>query len=139
MEPLSDIRTHKMVVIWRKDLKVKFKGKIFAQLLHAAFGTFLQDGEFVEDCPDGPYLKVPLDDNNGPWIKGIFTKIALTVSSEAELLDIYKRAQEAGINCALIQDRGLTEFDNVPTYTAVGIGPDESIKIDKITGHLSLL
>ena len=138
MEPINDIRTHKMVVIWRKDLKVKFKGKIFAQLLHAAFGAFMKEAEFVENEAD-TYLRIPLDDRNIPWLRGIFTKIVLTAKDETELIDIYNKAADAGMNCVLIKDRGLTEFDGVPTYTAVGIGPDEVSKMDAITGHLPLL
>jgi PTH2 family peptidyl-tRNA hydrolase len=73
------------------------------------------------------------------WIDGIFTKICVSVNSETELLDIYNKAKSDNLPCSLIQDCGLTEFNNVPTYTCCAIGPDNSEKINKITGHLPLL
>ena len=73
------------------------------------------------------------------YIKGAFTKIVVYVDTEEELLEIHEKAKAAGIHCSLIQDKGLTEFDNIPTYTAVGIGPWNCPEIDEITGHLKLL
>lgn len=72
------------------------------------------------------------------WIQGIFTKICVKVDSEEELLEIEKKAKEKGLSCHLITDRGLTEFDGVPTRTCLAIGPDRSEKIDEITGGLTL-
>ena len=45
----------------------------------------------------------------------------------------------AGLNRSLIQDAGLTEFKGIPTLTCCAIGPNESEKIDLITGSLQLL
>ena len=73
------------------------------------------------------------------WIRGIFKKVCLKVDSEQELLDIHKKALEAGLVSYLITDAGLTEFNGVPTNTCIGIGPDYADKIDVITGHLKLL
>jgi len=47
--------------------------------------------------------------------------------------------RETGLPCSIITDAGDTEFHGVPTKTTVGIGPDESEKIDVITGNLKLL
>ena len=73
------------------------------------------------------------------WHTGSFTKICVYVNSEQELKDIYNKAKSNGIICSIITDAGFTEFRGVPTLTTVGIGPDESSKIDKITGGLPLL
>ena len=73
------------------------------------------------------------------WLSGRFTKVVVRVDSEAELLEVYQKAKDAGLPCSLIQDSGATEFHGVPTYTAVAIGPDEAEKIDAITGQLKLL
>lgn len=72
------------------------------------------------------------------WINGIFTKICLKVDTEEQLLDIKRKADEKGLQCHLITDRGLTEFGGVPTNTCLSIGPDEAHKIDEVTGGLEL-
>ena len=82
---------------------------------------------FVTDYPDA------ID-----WINGIFTKIAVYVESEEELLALEVKAREAGLPVGLIQDNGLTEFKGIPTHTALGIGPANAEAINSITGHLPL-
>lgn len=104
------------------------KGKQFSQLCHASC-AFLT--KIIKN-------KLDLTKVQEKWINDKFTKICLQVDTEEELLEVHKKALEAGLDSYLIQDAGLTEFDSIPTYTCVGIGPDESEKIDKITGHLKL-
>lgn len=150
----------KQVLIVRKDLKMK-PGKLASQVAHAAMSIFFKEllhGENLEIpyrtienneikpshsyydrigfsefyiLPSIPYFK--------EYIEGRFKKIVVFVNSEEELHAIYDKAQGAGIHSSLIRDAGLTEFDGVPTYTAVGIGPWDSKEIDEITGHLKLL
>lgn len=72
------------------------------------------------------------------WINGIFTKICLKVDTEEQLLEIKKKAEDRGLQCHLITDRGLTEFNGVPTNTCLSIGPDHAEKIDEVTGGLGL-
>ena len=72
------------------------------------------------------------------WIDSNFAKICLQVESEQELLDIESKAREAGIECHVVTDSGLTEFAGVLTKTCLALGPDEVENIDKITGHLRL-
>lgn len=72
------------------------------------------------------------------WINGIFTKICLKVDTEEQLLEIKRKADEKGLQCHLITDRGLTEFGGIATNTCLSIGPDESCKIDEVTGGLEL-
>ena len=135
----------KQVIVIRKDLKMR-KGKMVSQGCHASLGAFLKFAisHTIMHPIAGPigiqYLfkildKTPLYE----WLEGIFTKIVVGCDSEEELLELHKQAEEAGIKNALIQDAGKTEFHGKPTYTALGIGPDYSEKIDKITGHLKLL
>ena len=132
----------KQILIVRKDLNMR-KGKIAAQVAHASMKVLLDlMEEYTNDenhVIDG--LVLPLY-YNGPlnkWIKGKFTKACVSVDSEEELLDLYKKAQDAGILCSLITDSGLTEFHGVPTNTVVAIGPEFPEKLDPITGHLKLL
>ncbi len=127
----------KQVIVMRKDLNMR-KGKMIAQGAHASMKAILDimikvpaEDEKTLYYDDKPALK--------DWIEGRFTKICLSVDSEQELLDVYEKAKEASLICALIQDAGLTEFGGVPTYTCCAIGPEWSEKIDEITGHLKLL
>lgn len=77
-------------------------------------------------------LGSPLDQ----WLNGSFTKICVSVNSEAELDAIYEAADDAGLPCSLIIDEGRTEFQGKATKTAVAVGPAFADQIDPITGHL---
>lgn len=129
----------KQVIVIRKDLGMR-KGKMIAQGAHASMKAILD----LMDVSDwGPYVErsmviqkhKPLYD----WLEGKFAKIVVSCNSELELFSYELLAKEAGLIHALIRDEGKTEFNGVPTYTALAIGPDEAEKIDKITGHLKLL
>jgi len=123
---------HKQVIIMRKDLNMR-KGKLVAQGAHASLGAILNLMQRT-----GNVLTLELDERTEPWLTGRFKKICVYVNSEAELLEVYKAAQEAGLISCLIQDSGLTEFNGVPTLTAVAVGPDREDKIDLVTKHLPL-
>ena len=146
----------KQVIVLRKDLNMR-KGKMVAQGAHASMAVLLNNGKLMrhlwgEDNESSSEFVIPLsyDDSTGSgqcfshdalidWIEGAFTKIAVSVNSEQELLDLHKAAKEAGLLCSLIRDSGKTEFGGVPTHTAIAIGPGWNDDIDKITGHLPLL
>lgn len=114
----------KQVIVLRKDLNMR-KGKMIAQGAHASVKVVLE-------------MKNPSEAAK-VWMEGAFTKIAVGVNTEEELLALYQKAFQQGLPCALIQDSGKTEFGGVPTYTAVAIGPAFPDQIDPITGHLKLL
>jgi len=63
--------------------------------------------------------------------------VVLRVESLQELMELAERAEELDIVNVIIRDRGLTE---VPpgTITALGLGPDLSERMDRVTGHLKL-
>jgi PTH2 family peptidyl-tRNA hydrolase len=71
-------------------------------------------------------------------VTGRFKKVTVYVETEQELIDLYDTARKAGLPSAIIKDAGLTEFNGVPTITAVGIGPGSVEEIDAITGNLKL-
>lgn len=131
--------TVKQVIVVRKDLNMR-KGKLAAQVAHASMKFFV-DMSFRDESLEGDkeYFVVELNDDMKEWLNGAFTKVVVSVDSEEELLDIYGNAQDSGLLSSIIKDNGKTEFNGVPTYTAVAIGPDKSEAIDKITGHLKLL
>ena len=132
----------KQVIVMRKDLNMR-KGKMVAQGAHASMKAILDqmDSSYLKNQSGivDKILEIKPNTAMADWIKGSFAKICLSVDSEAELLEIYNKAKEAGLISALIIDAGLTEFNGVPTKTCCAIGPAWSQEIDKITGNLKLL
>ena len=124
---------HKQVIVIRKDLNMR-KGKMVAQGAHASMAAILELAR-----REGNNLVIPLDARIEPWLTGRFTKICVSVNSEAELLAIHEKAAAKGLVTSLILDAGLTEFGGVPTHTAVAVGPDVAATVDLITGALPLL
>ena len=128
----------KQVIVMKKFPKDRNlrTGKYVAQGAHASLGALLSLGKFDKERMS---LTISLDNPFVyEWVIGRFTKIAVYVETDDELAAIYNKAKEEGIAASIITDAGLTEFNGVPTLTAVGIGPDDSDKVDKITGHLPL-
>lgn len=113
----------KQMLILRKDLNMR-KGKMVAQGAHASMKATLE-------YQDHPYVTA--------WLAGPFTKIVVGVPTLDLLFEAYAHALGFGIPCSLILDAGRTEFDGVPTYTAVGVGPAPDVDLTPITGHMKLL
>lgn len=107
----------------RHDLKMPV-GKLISQGAHASMKATLLNMEREE-------VK--------EWLAGKFTKIAVLVRSEEELLEVYDRAREAGLIAELVTDAGLTVFNGVPTNTCIAVGPATHEALVPITGHLKLL
>jgi PTH2 family peptidyl-tRNA hydrolase len=131
----------KQVIIIRKDLNMR-KGKIAAQAAHASLKALIDISVLKYDNEKQETYWVIGGSNNSPlgkWLFGSYKKVCLYVNSEKELEELYKKAMLANLPCSLIIDNGLTEFNGVHTKTAVAIGPENSGKIDLITGHLPLL
>jgi peptidyl-tRNA hydrolase, PTH2 family len=132
----------KQVIILRKDLNMR-KGKMVAQGAHASLLAILSCAKqttFSGALGDGSgtwTLKAPAAMTE--WINGQHTKICVSVNSEQELEALYERAKANGIPCAMVTDAGHTEFNGVPTKTAVAIGPAKVDAVDEITGKLPLL
>jgi PTH2 family peptidyl-tRNA hydrolase len=116
--------SYKQVIVVRTDIKMS-KGKMAAQAGHAAVSA-------------AEYARKNRPEWWSPWIGEGQCKIAVKVKSEQELLELGRKARNAGLPVALIVDRGLTELPP-ETVTCLGIGPAPSDKVDTITGNLSLL
>ena len=105
---------YKMVVVVRTDLGMSV-GKMVAQACHAAVSA----SEESKRTKTKDWRR---------WMNTGGKKVAL----EAESLE------ELDITNVLIQDAGHTE---VPpgTVTCLGLGPDQAMNIDSVTGDLPLL
>jgi len=112
----------KQIIVVRTDLNMR-RGKEAAQTAHASMGCYLTHRK-------DPWMRL--------WLDGAFAKIVVGIDGEAALLDLRNQARDAGVSFCLIQDAGRTEFSNVPTYTALSIGPGEPETITRLTGHLKL-
>lgn len=134
----------KQVIIIRDDLrnvegnKLR-KGKMIAQGAHASLAVILNKMN-RENTEGGYTLTLDVEDESplDQWISQQFTKITLKCNSEEELVELYTKAKEAGLNTVLITDSGFTEFGGIPTKTCIAIGPDNPELIDEITKNLSL-
>lgn len=113
----------KQIIIMRKDLKMP-RGKEIAQGAHASMKATLLNMEH-------PSVK--------EWLAGKFTKIAVGVDSEEELLAVLANARAAGLIAELVTDAGLTVFNGVATNTCGAVGPASHDDLKPITGHLRLL
>lgn len=126
----------KQVIVVRKDLGMR-RGKEIAQGAHASMAFLTRKLQpFLDAHERQPILL--LSEVESSWINSSFKKVTLQVNSEEELLEIERKAKEAGLGVHVITDSGLTEFNGVPTRTCLAIGPDEEDKINAVTGHLKL-
>lgn len=114
------------------------KGKMCSQSGHAVTKVFFdlmhwsENGDFILPAKN-------ITEAMKAWLTDRFTKICVSVNSEAELLEKYNQAKEKGLVCSLVTDAGLTEFGGVPTITCCAIGPAWEDEVDEITKQLPLL
>lgn len=112
-----------MVIVARKDLDLS-KGKLAAQVAHAAVGCTLRAQKYARDDLES-------------WLEQGQMKAVLKVASEKEFYPLKQAAERAGLCVCLITDAGHTEIP-AGTVTVLGIGPASEAAIDKVTGQLSL-
>ncbi len=118
---MRKVSGYKQVIVVREDLKLS-KGKTAAQVAHACLSAVLKSSKEVVN----------------KWEREGQKKVILGVKTLEELEEIEKRCKKAGIPCSLIIDAGRTELEP-GTVTALGVGPADEKKIDKVTGNLKLL
>jgi PTH2 family peptidyl-tRNA hydrolase len=111
----------KQVIVIRSDLKLS-RGKTAAQACHASVTSALKSDKII--------MK--------KWESEGQKKVILKARSLEELLELKKKCEKLGLKHSIISDAGHTEL-SPGTVTALGIGPDEESKIDKVTGSLPLL
>jgi PTH2 family peptidyl-tRNA hydrolase len=135
---MTSVYYPQQVIVMRRDLKMR-RGKEIAQACHASTGILLQNLFKIIIYKILFRIGVKINNPWYKWINGSFTKITLYVNSESELLAVYEKAKNAGYPCVLITDKGLTEFNGVPTNTCIGIGPVYKYDLVGITDQLPLL
>ncbi len=132
----------KQVIIWRNDLKVR-TGKKMAMASHASMAFLTRDGFIGQVYNDNVFINIELGvkhlDEIDHWLKNSFRKIVLYVNTEEELRELHQKALDKGLMSHIIVDNGTTEFNGVPTTTALAIGPAWDFKFEGLTDHLKLL
>ncbi|MBI4170150.1 MAG: peptidyl-tRNA hydrolase [Candidatus Aenigmarchaeota archaeon] len=113
--------TLKQVIVMRGDLKLSL-GKAAAQASHASVSAALKSKKTA--------LK--------KWQLEGQKKVILKARNLEELIALKKKCDRLGLTNSIISDAGRTELA-AGTITALGIGPDDEKKIDKVTGSLPLL
>jgi PTH2 family peptidyl-tRNA hydrolase len=132
----------KQVIVVRKDLNMR-KGKIAAQVAHAAMLFLVKDAQVVKIVTaedNKPWrLSRGITDVQRAWLQGLFTKVVVSVNSEAELQDVIAKGRQGGLVVHAVYDSGLTEFHGVTTLTCAAFGPDLPTALEAVTGGLPLL
>lgn len=117
-------KEYKQAIVVRTDIKMQ-KGKTAAQVAHAS----LTAAEETKRKRNEVFKK---------WWESGQKKIVLKTSNLEKLLGLVKIAEKEDIIYSIIEDKGLTQLPP-STTTCIAIGPDEEVKIDRITGNLKLL
>ena len=115
---------YKMCIVLRMDLRMS-TGKLIAQAAHAAVGA----------------TELGKKENHKAWRRWRDEggkKVALEADSLEELEELREKADDLDIVNILIQDAGHTEVP-AGTVTALGLGPERSDLLDKVTGDLPLI
>ena len=126
----------KQVIVVRRDLNMR-RGKEIAQGAHASSAWLTALLGRPATSLTGTFV-VSLTKAELAWLNSGSRKITCQVPGETEILALKARADELGIEAHVITDAGTTEFDGVPTITAIAIGPDWDELVDKVTGNLAL-
>ena len=122
----------KQIIVARKDLKMN-PGKLAAQCSHASVKAIMDTFNILENRV---IFKSNISETMYDWLINSYAKVVLRVDSEKELLTLYEEIKDK-VPCALILDEGRTVFKE-PTYTCLGIGPEECSILDEFTKHLKL-
>ena len=116
------MRSYKQVIVINNSLKMK-KGKIAAQASHASLEAS---------------LKVLNKKSFKEFKKSGQPKIVLKAESTEEIMSLFKISKSKKFNTAMIIDAGKTQ---VPpgSKTALAIGPELEIELDKVISKFKLL
>lgn len=125
----------KQIIVIRRDLKMR-RGKEIAQGSHASMAFITK--RIQKNIENGVLVPVIKRKAEEEWLRSSFRKIVCKVPDLDALLQVAKKAEEAGLETHIVEDSGYTEFKGEKTVTAVAIGPDYNENIDPVTESLEL-
>ena len=111
----------KQVIVVNEALKLP-RGKLAAQVAHAAVAAFLVAG----------------DEARQAWLADGMPKIVLKSPGEDQLRQLEAAARQRRIPAYLVIDGGRTVIP-AGTVTCLGLGPAETAALNELTGQLKLL
>lgn len=114
----------KMVFVINHELKMG-KGKIAAQVGHAAVKATLKSGETRPELLDA-------------WLSTGQKKICVKADDARQIEQIEQEAKQHNVLSSKIHDAGHTQIP-AGSLTVLALGPDENEKLDALTGELKLL
>ena len=114
----------KMVFVINHELKMG-KGKIAAQVGHAAVKATLKSGELRPELLDA-------------WLSTGQKKICVKAVDAPHIEQIENQAKQVNVQTSKIHDAGHTQIP-AGSLTVLVLGPDEDEKLDDLTGELKLL
>ncbi|MFX1455973.1 MAG: peptidyl-tRNA hydrolase Pth2 [Promethearchaeota archaeon] len=114
----------KQVILIRTDLKMG-TGKKCVQSCHASVSA-------------SDLVRVHNKNVWKNWKNSGQKKVVIKLNNIEHMIEIIKKLDSDNIPYFIVKDAGLTQLPP-DTTTAIGVGPVESSRIDKITGDLKLL
>jgi peptidyl-tRNA hydrolase, PTH2 family len=111
----------KQVIVVNRSLALP-KGKLAAQVAHAAVGAFIAADEQAQLA----------------WLQVGMPKIIVYAAEADALVQLEAHAREEQIPACLVHDAGRTVLP-AGTITCLGLGPAPTEIVDRLTGRLSLV
>jgi len=111
----------KQVIVVNRSLALP-KGKLAAQVAHAAVGAFL----------------AATSESQATWLHVGMPKIVVYAADADALMQLEQRAEEQQIPACLVRDAGRTVLPS-GTITCLGLGPAAADALDPLTGGLRLV
>jgi peptidyl-tRNA hydrolase, PTH2 family len=111
----------KQVIVVNRSLALP-KGKLAAQVAHAAVGAFLAAST----------------ESQSTWLEAGMPKIVVYAADAEALMQLEARAHGQQIPACLVRDAGRTVL-SAGTITCLGLGPALAGALDLLTGDLHLV
>lgn len=111
----------KQVIVVNRSLALP-KGKLAAQVAHAAVGAFVAASEQAQAA----------------WLQVGMPKIVVYAADADALIVLEARAHWQQIPACLVRDAGRTVLPS-GTITCLGLGPAPAELVDRLTGELPLV
>lgn len=126
-------REIKQIILLRRDMKLRRAEA--AALASKASMAFILEGD---ESDQSGSVKVTLSGIEAEWMLGTSTRIILGVSSEETMRKLLLKAEFQGVSTYEITGSSSGKVDEGIQLIAAALGPDDSDKLDLITGNLKL-